>query len=452
MIKGQRLRVTCDQLNCERTRDASRQSANDWLDAQLALAAQQAIPDEKLEALADLDRKISWAANNRPEELAGLKSAREQLEASPPADLPLDAGGSVTEGLAVAKLFGIDTPKDLDPSIAQHFFGKRKVWQDRLANEAKVAKAKTVGANLEAFLELERQRVKPQTYREVRLYLQRLTTNDVLPGEMAVAKIDSDTVTAHYLWLAKQKWGNPQKNKYLGFFRRFVHWLYSVDRLEKEPKNLKARSQRFKVVAKPIKTFAAVKAVIDALPTSPYNCRLWALLGLNCGMTNADLGRLTWDMINLKHQTLTRRRVKTEAVTKAPTVTYRLWPETVEQLKAAGKGKGLVFTTLKNGAQMYETSYDAEGIERKKDLFSTYWSRLEKQPAITLGKFRSIGATTLKEKKEFRGYVEYYLGEVPSTIADIHYSAEADEPFFEALAFIRERLFEIAKVKQKNKH
>jgi len=206
--------------------------------------------------------------------------------------------------------------------------------------------------------------------------------------------------------------------------------------IDHDIRNLKARSQRFKVADKAIKTFSGVATTINSLPDPQ---KLWALLGLNCGMTNADLGEMTWDMIELKSGILTRKRVKTKDVKNVPIVRYKLWKETLDLLKALPGRQGLVFTTAGKNSQMYTTRFEGDKA-KKKDLFSTYWQRLEPKPSIPLAKFRSVAATTLKTKGIYRGFVKMFLGHVADELADKHYAAESDEPFFEALDFIRESL------------
>jgi len=289
-----------------------------------------------------------------------------------------------------------------------------------------------VSKNLTDFLAGERARVKPQTFNEIDGYLKKIPAG-VLPS--SISQINEESVTAHYTWLSSQNWGNAQKNKYLGFFRRFIVWLHEEKRIEGLPANLKSKRHRFKVVLPAVRTFSNVSAVLDSLPARP---RLWALLGLNCGMTAVDLGDLNWEQINLKSGTLTRRRIKTEAQASVPTVTYKLWPVTLALLKAQPTKTGFVFVT-DTGKPLYETRY-VNGKAVKKDLFSTYWNRIEPKPTISLGKFRSIAATELKKKLIYRGFVELFLGHAPDSIADKHYAAETDEPFFEACEFIRESL------------
>jgi hypothetical protein len=105
-------------------------------------------------------------------------------------------------------------------------------------------------------------------------------------------------------------------------------------------------------------------------------------------------------------------------------------------LKKLPHRKGLLFTT-KTGKPLYETRYNDDGKPVIKDMFRLYWSRLEPKPVIPLKAFRSIGATTLNTDKVYRQYKDYYLAHAPRTVADQHYAAEADKPFFDALEFIR---------------
>lgn len=212
--------------------------------------------------------------------------------------------------------------------------------------------------------------------------------------------------------------------------------------LDELPRNLTLKSHRFKAVAKRVKKFDHVKQELAQLDDRSH---LWALLGINCGMTQADLGALTWGMIDLKKGTLTRKRVKTEAQTFVPIVTYKLFRETIKLLKSLSSNKqdGLVFTNDKGGA-MYEVRYD-DGKEsvtiKKEDLFSTYCNRQKRKPIIPLGKYRSIAATALKMDNRFRSFTDYFLGHAPKDISDKHYSAESDEALFEALDFIHKTVF-----------
>jgi hypothetical protein len=98
---------------------------------------------------------------------------------------------------------------------------------------------------------------------------------------------------------------------------------------------------------------------------------------------------------------------------------------------------------------MYKAWYDEDGTTHKKDMFSSYWTRLDPKSPIPLGKFRSIGATALKQDKLFRQYADLYLGHAAASLTDIHYGAESWGPFFEATEFIHKAIWGQKKPTQK---
>ncbi|HEY3788458.1 MAG TPA: hypothetical protein VGL71_06365, partial [Urbifossiella sp.] len=102
--------------------------------------------------------------------------------------------------------------------------------------------------------------------------------------------------------------------------------------------------------------------------------KLYLLLMLNCGMYQNDVAELAASEVDWKTGTITRKRSKTRDRKDAPTVCYKLWPETLRLLKAyradtavsthqgetrvllTADGKPLVFAGVKNGKF---TGYDA---------------------------------------------------------------------------------------------
>ena len=153
-------------------------------------------------------------------------------------------------------------------------------------------------------------------------------------------------------------------------------------------------------------------------------------------MTAADFGETDWRQIDRKKWTLTRRRAKTGDNPRTPTVTYKLWPETIGELERLSHREGLLFLTSTE-QPLYQTKYKDDGGVAIKDLFSHHWQRLDGKPAIPLGKFRSVGATALKSDKMYRQYQDYFLAHASKTVGDQYYGAEVDGPFFEALEHIR---------------
>lgn len=412
MFKGSRYKVTCNELGTPRTKEASYQAANEWWQKTLATIA----PTAKLpRAIVNQEGIRDWYLQNGDNELAIKQQS-----------LVDDLASRVSAGEQLNK---IDDPLQILSAEA------RAVWQDRLSQTKKIPTDKNITRNLEKFLQSKKDfGISPTSYKELDESLHNLLSAGFMPA--SVDLITAETVDGCYEYLASHEWAASTKNKRMGFFRAFVEWLYASELLENRPRNLDTK--RFKVHLQAIRKFENVKNILEELPE---NFRLWGLMGLNCGMTAADLGGLSWDMIDLTKWTLTRKRVKTKDQKNVPTVCYKLWPETIAELKKIPHRTGIVFQT-REGKPLYSTSYNAAGKALKKDLFSTYWQRSDPKPSIPLGKFRSIGSTQLKKPgSSYRWAVEIFLGHAPSTMESKRYSAEDDEPFFEATDFIRQQIF-----------
>jgi integrase len=309
---------------------------------------------------------------------------------------------------------------------------------DRLAQMAQIGKpaaapaALAIKANADRFLEVIKGQSKPLTYREIRQYLDGLAVE--LGKDADVSTIDESKVESVFLKLKAAELSQGTRKKRWGVFRRFVEYL-SERKLIATPGNLHSKVFRFKVDAKPVTKYdtAKVRAVLAGLTNRQ---RLYALLGLNAGMTSADIGQLTKDMIS--GDKLTRKRVKTAGVKTVPTVTYTLWPETMELLAECGSDHPTLVLTGKTGEALWSSRLEADGSTPQKDMISQQWKRAKIRPPHKA--FRSIGATLLESHKNYGRHVELYLGHSPKSVKDRHYAAPSDEVFGEALAWLRTQL------------
>jgi integrase len=410
MYRGTTYRVSCDELRMPRDKEQSYQAANEWWEQKQAELGPKSAP-----------KKI------RPEFVSpvGQMAAFETLTRT---------NLATADAATMQELFNALGGK-LDFAELQ---ARMNAAADEIIEAKPIAKNSTIKHQLDRYLAFERARgIKPKSFSEVEDFLEKFVATDFFNGSRSVSTINEHTISTAFAWLGEQAaWNGETRNKAMGFFRRFVGWLAS-ERLIDEPRNLRLKTMRFKVKAKAIKTYEGVAATIQGLPD---NLALYALLGLNCGMTAADMGALTWEQIDPKKRTLTRKRVKTEDQENVPTVTYKLWPETLAALLATPRRTGLVFLT-KTGKPLHQAWFDAEGKAKHKDLFGAYWKKHEPKPTIPLGKFRSIAATQFKKSIKYRGFADYFLGHAAGSMADKHYAAEANKPFFEALDFIHSQLF-----------
>lgn len=460
---GVKYRVSCAELKLTSekwTKEESYPYANEWWRKKLVELGQDSseLDPDKLSAIQLVDRLIEWAASNEPTQVASLREKRKILEQSDVDSLPLIDQEVIEERIQLAGMFGIQVPKDTDPTILQDIFGDRRIHQDRLKRHRKVKEEQTVGHGLDLFLEQLRLKQEPATHQEIDDKL-RAIPESVWSRETNVGTICEQTVLNHYRWLAGQKLSPGAHNKRIGFFRRFVGWLYEQRMIETLPRNLKSKDHRRKLDHQEVETFDHVKEFVDQLPVS---LRTWAMLCLNCGMTAADLGSLFWadatltlgesiaigqeeakvmGLIDSNTWTIRRRRSKTGKNPKTPTVTYKLWPETIRLLKGLPRRSHLVFVT-ENGSPMYVSKYTTKTTSKskvsRKDLFGDYW----RGQRINLGKLRSVAADMLYGHELYRQYKDYFLAHKPNTMSDKHYGKEKDEPFFRALEFIRKSIFD----------
>ena len=291
MHRGTRYRVTCEDLGIPRTKEDSYQAANAWWEKKLAEIQIRKIDEERREALTEIERKISFASQHAPDLIGELRNVKARIETEIPGQIVLEDDADIQQNLEIARLMGITIPDDLDPTVLQHLFGNQRLWSERLQRAGIVAKHKTLNHNLSKFLKEQQIRQRPVTHKEMAVYLNSLLETPFWTADTSVETINERTVTEHYLWLSSKKYGWRQHNKVLGFFRRFVDWLWREKVIDDVPRNLKTTSHRKKKVHKEVKRYSGIDAVLKQLPP---RFRLWAYLGLNCGMTNADLGAMFW--------------------------------------------------------------------------------------------------------------------------------------------------------------
>src|SRR5262249_25043324 len=144
-----------------------------------------------------------------------------------------------------------------------------------------------------------------------------------------VAILTEEKVEQLYLQLRRSSLSAGVKKKRWSFLKRFIRYLWEK-RLLELPRNLESHS--FQVRPQAIQTYSPAQ-LTEALDALKPRLRLYCILGLNCGMTAADIGQLKKDQIDLDAGTLRRKRVKTSDNVNVPTVSYNLWPEVIKLLK-----------------------------------------------------------------------------------------------------------------------
>ena len=415
MRNGIRYRITCSQLGLPRelwTKADSYEKANEWWESQIKV-----VP-----ARTEIDRRIEWAKQHAEEELEELQQAKRSGKTDE--DMTefvvnlLRESGATIEDLDV-----------VDPLIIREVFGNARIWQDRYAREATVPKNQSLDASIKEFLSVVSKQQRPKTYAEMKAFLDSLQDFPGLHGKMDVKNVDEDRVAKVYAALADADLTQATKKKRWGFFKRLVKFLFEMGRTSL-PRNLNSKVFVFKTQARAVKTWPLAE-VREAIKGLPERLGLFALLGLNCGMTNADIGQLRQNQVQKGY--LTRKRVKTSHNENVPVVKYRLWLET-QRLLDKFRSQGELFFLSKEGTPLWDNRIE-DGEAKCKDLIALAWKRHGKCP-IRLKEFRSISATMLESHKEYGRYVSYFLGHSPKTLKDMHYAAPSQDIFDEAMDWL----------------
>jgi len=166
--------------------------------------------------------------------------------------------------------------------------------------------------------------------------------------------------------------------------------------------------------------------------------RLHILLALNCGMYAGDISDLQDSEVDWRHGRIIRKRSKERDVKDAPTVNYKLWTKTFELLREYRSGGPTVLLTKTGGLWCWEAFGD-DGKLRSSDSIATNFKRLRGKIGGKLLPFkhlRKTGNSLLKTQAEFTDLGSHYLGQVPQTIEERHYSDPPQVRFDRALDWL----------------
>lgn len=169
--------------------------------------------------------------------------------------------------------------------------------------------------------------------------------------------------------------------------------------------------------------FKKVKAAL------PKDQQLWILLCLNCGFRNTDIAHLRWKDVDLKNGRLFHQRQKLNKRKNAPTINYKLWPETIRLLKQRKKTHELVF--LNSDGEPYCKEILIKGVPTEYDGIGNWWQKNKLNYDLPRLDFLRKTGTTFISKLN-RAYKRMYLAETLQGVEDISYDysdREVDEMF-----------------------
>jgi integrase len=408
LYKGKWYAVSCRQLGCEETKDASWRLANEWWERERG-TADSAPPTE------DDRRANAFKVWSMVQDWDGFdEESRERL-----VDSILGAGQyRKIRGQAETLVAAVKAPA-AGRSVAEHV-GE---WENFLRSTCRAGQMSE--GRFDAYC------------RNIDVF-----TRWAGP-ESAIDAIDESKIEGYFTHLSVQvsagKYSPSYAHTLLMTAKQFISRL-AERKLIPLPGNIRSRRLRFNHSApRTIETFTAeeVRAMLAAAVGDRMH--LYLLLMLNCGMYQNDIAELRKDEVNWSKGTVTRGRSKTRE-RRGPVVTYKLWPETFVLLKQYRSDGDLVLVTDK-GKPLVRYWIEGESM-RRYDMVQAGWVRLTKKMKagkIRLGMkhLRKTAASTLAGHPQFKFYANHFLADSPKTVADSHYVVRSEPEFFAALSWLR---------------
>ncbi len=419
--------------------------------AQINLAAETSKPHRKEYERAIKVRQdiASWCrANGKPEEAQILTGEADGLLRrfnlpNPPGVAPFEADPFCS---LIKREIG-DSPVN-DPT---RWHVLEAIWKERLSNlHSQTELDKTLGANIDTYLKLKGAKanigeLSAGYIATLHAHLGRFVGQfgRSFPMEAITSKTLVDFHSELTTLIAEKKIKKTYANHCMVSVRGFARWAWGLD-LCNLPRNVDSRELSFDVGPQKIRTFS-VEQIKKLLSDATERTRLYILLALNCGMTQADIGDLRHEEFDGKAGRIVRKRSKTKDHENVPTVNYRLWPSTLELLKKyRSADPERVLVNRYGGPLKAETVQD--GKFNKRDAISNAFLRLCETAGIddlTFKHLRKSGASTLRKHREYKSYDWIYLGHSPRSIAERHYSEESQELFDEAIHWLGQQFGQV---------
>jgi integrase len=412
--KGKMYTVSCRQLDCPDTKEASAPAANTW-----------------------------WAAK--------LK----EIESAPPSDE--DRKANAFKVWSMVQNWGQLSEEDRE-RLVDSMVGEGQYKQIKAQADVMVAAAvsvtppdRTVSAQVESWKLLLRSACESKQISTGRYdaYCRRIRpfAEWIGPGS-AVDVINEERLEGYFSHLSAQvssgKYSPSSAHELLMTAKQFISRLATL-KLIPLPGNIRDRRFRFNHSAPAtIETFTVdeVRALLAACEGFSERTKLYILLMLNCGHYQNDVAELRQDEVDWKAGTVKRARSKTRE-RGGPVVTYKLWPETFDLLRKSRSSGELVLTTDDGNPLVKEWIED--GKYRKYDAIRSAWFRLAEKMALEkhrlgMKHLRKTSATLLGQHPQFKYYAGYFLADSPKGMDQKHYVVPSQDEFFLALDWLRRQI------------
>lgn len=344
---------------------------------------------------------------------------------------------------------GQTEPDVIDPMVPLPEVLAREIWADRIEHQRRQAGRTddTVSSGTESFLAVKRAEVDSGTlsagrYDPLRVHLHHF--RDWLGGSLPVKSITGKVIADYYSELMRgireRDWSADYAKDRFNAVKSFVRWLWTIDLIDL-PRNLDSRT--FKIRKRIATPQVFTREELNRLMAcATERTRLYLLLMLNCGMTQKDISDLRQSELDWERGTITRRRSKTAHHESVPTVTYKLWPETLRLLRQERTTTGDLVLVNEDGGPLKIEELADKGTLRKIDNVASAFSRLKRATGINkpIKLLRKTSATLLRSKYEYAGIESLFLGHSPRSMADRHYAAAPQDLLDQAVEWLGREL------------
>lgn len=271
---------------------------------------------------------------------------------------------------------------------------------------------------------------------------------DHLGDDIEVGSITSAMLGEYKASLAAkvsaEEWKPKYANDHTQAVGQFFNWLFESELIEEKPRLLQGKSFRFEVPNEEPDP-ATIEECHQILLSANSRVRLYALLMLNCGFTQIDISDLRQSEVDWKQGIITRKRSKTRKGKnsgKIPKISYQLWPETLELLKAHRSSDAERVLVSEAGTPLVQKVLIGRAKTSNTDLIRNTWLRLQKSTKLNVcpKKLRKTAANELNKNPAFKVYQYDILGNVPDGVAAKHYVQFDQAGFAKALEWLRTRV------------
>jgi hypothetical protein len=390
---------------------------------------------------------------NKLTELVAEERARRQVQGLPAMIQTIRAGRQPTAGELEAAGF------PMDPAVAaimtrQEQEGCITLTHDELRimldkarilpKPAQETAIRTVGEMATRFLDTKRQQAKTEQrsvgrFANIETYINHF--RDFVGKDKPITVIDA-VILADYHQKQLEGIDGDEITSWTGrdrlqVARQFIRFCFELGAIDL-PRNIDSKNLTITCTPGEIKPMP-IKALVQRVKAATGRLKVELMLMANCGFYQVDAADLKHVEVDWKAGTIKRKRSKTKGVENAPTVTYYIWPTTLELLRKAASNDGPLVLATKNGLATVRDQITEEGKAVRTDSTAQAYARLQDRIGVErwpLKSIRKAAATLIGRHPQYGRYAQYFLGQAPENVADAHYVKPDEAQFKECLEWL----------------